>query len=130
MYRAIIPIVLLGGIASAATPLASPASEPATGDLDRALTGLSPGKPQDCIRQLDARSSRIYGNTVLFRVSSGLTYRNDTRGGCTNSGFQTAFQTSTTSNRLCAGDVGRTFDPTAGILTGSCTLGPFVPYRK
>lgn len=129
MYRAIVPILLLaGGVGASAQP--QPVADRAQVELDRDLRGLTAGKPQDCIRHLEARSSRIYGSTVLFKVSSGLVYRNETRGGCTSSGFQTALQTDQITNRLCAGDAARTFDPTAGILTGTCTLGQFVPYRK
>lgn len=130
MYRSIIPILLLaGGVGASAQPRNDRADRAQT-ELDRDLRGLTAGKPQDCIRHLEARSSRIYGSTVLFKVSSGLVYRNETRGGCTSVGMQTALQTDQITNRLCAGDAARTFDPTAGLLTGTCTLGQFVPYRK
>ena len=126
MLRAILPIVLL------ATAGAAPADRAARAEagLARDLAGLRAGAPQDCIRHLEARSSRIYGSTVLFKVSSGLIYRNDTHGGCMESGMQTAFSTDTVTNRLCAGDAAKTFDPQAGVLTGTCTLGQFVPYRR
>ena len=130
MYRAIIPLLLLAGSVGASAQSRNDLVNRAQVELDRDLRGLSAGKPQDCIRHLEAHSSRIYGSTVLFKVSSGLVYRNETRGGCTSSGFQTALQTDQVTNRLCAGDAARTFDPTAGVLTGTCTLGQFVPYRK
>lgn len=128
MMKALVPVLLLASAATAATP--GDRGERDAAGLDHDLTGLTAGKPQDCIRHLEARSSRIYGSTVLFKVSSGLVYRNDTRGGCMNSGMQTAISTDSVSPRLCAGDAAKTFDPQAGVLTGTCTLGPFVPYRK
>lgn len=133
MYRVILPVILMAGAATAAAPVEPPMAPMSAKDaagLERDLAGLTPGKPQECIRHLDARSSRLYGSTVLFKVSSGLVYRNNTRGGCTNSGMQTALQTETSGSQLCAGQPARAFDPVAGVLTGTCTLGAFVPYRK
>ena len=59
-----------------------------------------------------------------------LIYRNDTIGSCRGVGRGEALIIRQTSSQMCAGDIARTADLVAGFETGSCALGPFIPYRR
>ena len=100
--------------------------------LDRALAGLMPGQPTSCI-PLAGRSvlsTRAYGDTLVYKTNNGEAYRNDTAGGCGNAARGDILVSVQYEGRPCSGDIVRTVDPYARITTGSCALGPFVPYRK
>ncbi|MES2755518.1 MAG: hypothetical protein V4659_12735 [Pseudomonadota bacterium] len=130
MLRVLIPIVLLGGAATAAvSQVDEKAAARGETAIARDLAGLTPGKPQKCIRQLEARSSTAYGNTILFKVSSGLVYRNDMGGACSKSPSD-ALVTRTPNNLLCSGEIAQTYDPMIGVQSGSCVFNEFVPYRR
>ena len=94
------------------------------------LSGLVPDKPVDCIDRYQATQTQAYGGTILYRVSRGLVYRNDTGGGCENMARGDILVTRSISGRLCRGDIGRTISPVSRAPTGSCALGSFVSYRK
>lgn len=101
--------------------------------LAAALNGLVPdGKPMDCIEQYRTSPAQIeaYGGTILYKVSKGLIYRNDTGGGCENIASGDIFVTQSNAGRLCRGDIGRTVSQFGHAMTGSCALGSFVTYRK
>lgn len=124
-------IALLGGCA-AGTPSESTlkfrASEAAR--LETALVGLTPGKPQSCIRTRDAGSTESYGdNILLFKVGKKLVYKNETSGSCRRVGDGNALITHSFSGDFCRGDIARSADLVAGFESGSCAFGDFVPYR-
>lgn len=97
--------------------------------LDKALAGLTPGKPTDCLPSLPTtRQTEGIGQTILYRVDRSLIYRNDTGGGCERIARGDALVTVSPSGRLCRGDIARTVDLVARFPTGSCSLGSFVPY--
>lgn len=101
----------------------------------RELTGLVPGRASSCLPPAITRSagSRIYGSTIIYRVSSGLKYRSDTNVPCgsRNSGPDTdILVTQTPIGRNCSGDPVRVVDRYTGVLRGVCSFGPFVPYRR
>ena len=101
--------------------------------LAAALSGLVPdGKPTDCLEQYRTSPAQIesYGGTILYKVSKGLIYRNDTGGGCENIASGDIFVTESNAGRLCKGDIGRTVSQLGRAMTGSCALGSFVAYRK
>lgn len=99
--------------------------------LDTALAGLTRGETTDCL-PISVRTEQTtgYGSTLLFRVSRGLVYRNDTGGGCEGVERQDILVTKSYSGRLCRGDIATTVQPTARITTGSCTLGSFTKYSR
>lgn len=132
MIRTLIPVLLLAGTTAYAAPrdMAAARAAKAEAGLARDLAGLSPGRPQQCIRKLDSRSSRIYGDTILFKVSSGLVYRTETSGGCADREMDDTLVSRSPTSQFCAGDPAETYDIRAGLLTGTCTFGRFVPYRR
>ncbi len=100
--------------------------------LQKALAGLTPGKPQHCIRLRDANVTQSFENgkgTLLFKVSRKLIYRNDTRGSCSGIGRDRALVTRIFGGtQLCRGDIAESADLVAGFTGGSCAMGDFVPY--
>ncbi|MDZ7280894.1 hypothetical protein N4G62_02485 [Sphingomonas sanguinis] len=101
-------------------------------DLDKALRGLTPGAPTQCISQYRTQQVRSYGPTIVYTVSPRLKYVSRTAGGCSDVGGSgnNIFVTRTTTGQLCSGDIAQTVDRTSGFFTGSCSFGEFIPYRK
>lgn len=95
------------------------------------LAGLVPGEPTDCLppSSRTQMSTKGYGSTIVYRVSSDLKYRTDTSG-CEGVGRDDILVTSTPIGRTCRGDIAQTFDRTSRIPTGSCSFGSFTPYRR
>ena len=128
----VLPLLLA---ACAATPLETQRSADraalSQGKLDAALAGLTPGETTDCL-PITTRSEQTlgYGSTLLFKVSRGLIYRNDTGGGCEAVERRDILITVSPSGRLCRGDIARTVEPVAKFTTGSCTLGSFTKYSR
>jgi len=103
--------------------------------VDKALAGLTPGRASSCLAPGVARSasSRIYGSTIIYTVSSGLKYRNDTSVPCGSPGRrpdEDILVTSTPIGQSCSGDPAQVVDRYTGALRGVCSLGPFIPYRR
>lgn len=96
------------------------------------LAGLVPGEPSDCL-PAPARtqmSSKGFGSTIVYRVSSDLKYRTDTNG-CEGVGRRDdILVTQTPIGRTCRGDIAQTIDRTSRFPTGGCSFGSFVPYRR
>ena len=130
MLRALIPLSLLfaGSAALSADRADSALADQAK--LERKLAGLTPGKPQACIRQTRVRSSDRVGDTLLYSYSNREIYRADTDGGCFGLRRGDAVISRTPSEDLCTGDILRTRDLLAGIDSGACTIRAFVPYRR
>ena len=128
--------MLVAGCAATPAELAQQRSAVAAqhARVERELAGLTPEAPTTCLDLglVRDRSSEIYGNTLLYRLSSGLVYRNDTTGGCETAGTSRddVVVTRTPSTQLCRGDIVETFDRVTHIPTGSCSLGDFVLYRR
>jgi hypothetical protein len=97
-------------------------------ELATSLKGLESGASRTCIRLNDVRSTDVIGNTILYRMNSRLTYRNQTRGSCSDSGR--ALVTRTFNGDLCRGDIVRSVDLLSGIEGGFCVLGDFVAYQR
>ena len=70
-----------------------------------------------------------YGPTLLYRVSNSLIYRTDTTGGCADLD-RNILITRTPTGQTCRGDIATTIDTASRFMTGSCSFGEFVPYRK
>ncbi len=93
-----------------------------------ALTGLSAGEPERCIRLSPRPSWTVHGSVILFQVGSRHVWKNTTRGQC--GGFDDILVTRLWRNQLCKGDLIQTVDRTTGHFSGTCVLGEFVPYRQ
>ncbi|WP_267387613.1 hypothetical protein [Sphingomonas sp. GC_Shp_3] len=131
MYRFILPVVLLcAGTAALSSDHGVAARKAADrAKLDKALAGLLPGKPQQCLDARDAAGTERIGNTILYKQSRRLIYRADTNGGCYGLDRGDAIVSQQFGSQLCAGDPIRTIDLLSHIPSGVCTIRSFVPYR-
>jgi hypothetical protein len=136
--RVLIPlaaIALLGGVAAAKDSGAKDNGRAAQEaeiqqKLAKELQGLTPQKAESCIDQFPSAQTAGYGPTILYKFSDGVVYRTDTAGGCEGIGRGDILVTKTSQSQLCQGDIARTVDAASHMTTGSCSFGPFVPYRK
>ena len=124
---AMLPLALAAGALPAAAKTESDAVR-----IDKALAGLTPGKPVSCVSQRRLGNSTQFGSgTILYRESSRLTWRNDLPGGCSVLGnLGAVVVTRTTMASICEGEILRIRDLVGGIDFGTCTLGKFVPYTR
>ena len=129
--RALIAWTLLSSLTLVGcAPDNRPMSAETQAGLDKALAGLTPGNPTSCMPPLISTSgTHVYGKILIYTLSGGEVYRNDTTGGCEGSGddFLVVVEP---EGRACSGDIVRTVDRSSHITTGSCALGQFVRYSK
>ena len=100
-------------------------------ELARLLTDKVPGEPLTCITAFNSSELRALGDdTLIYRVNKNLVYRNTLQGGCSGlSRGDTLVMNRTSSSQYCRGDIARVVNLPSGMMTGSCVLGEFVPYR-
>lgn len=135
MYRYVLPaLLLIGGTAAlSADTRGYEARRAATeqAGLDKALAGLVPGRPQNCLYQDRTGFETLrFGDTILYKKSRNEVYRVDTGGGCFGLRRGDAIVTKSFSGQLCRGDIVRTVDLTSRFESGSCSFGDFVPYKR
>lgn len=129
-------MIAAGLLACCATAAAStsPQDDPARAATARfaGLTaGLSPGRSQQCVLRsgyvVDAVGSRL-----IYRVHQNLIYVNQATQGCERvANGDALIRYSGASGRVCSGDRVRTESHAPIVrVTGTCALGPFIPYRK
>ena len=122
--------ILIALVAALALPATSSAKREILSDearLEKALAGLTPGKPVSCIDLRDAEGPESIGDTLIFRKNRNLIYRNEAPG-CKGRAHE-AFITRTYGGRLCRGDVVSRADLMTGFESGFCVAGNFTPYR-
>lgn len=99
-------------------------------ELEKALAGKVAGEKVSCVnRQPQTNLTAISGNVLLYRVSGRLVYRNDLIGSCTGLARGDTLIIKTWGSQYCRGDMATSADLTSGMVTGSCALGDFTPYR-
>lgn len=134
MFRFVLPaILLIAGTAALSADSKGYEARRAVAEqaqLDKALAGLVPGKPQDCLYQRTGYDTQRVGDKILYKRSRSEIYVTDTGGGCFGLRNGDAIVTKSYTSQLCRGDIVRTVDLTSRFPTGSCTFGEFVPYRK
>jgi hypothetical protein len=134
MRALILTLVLLAGCAPTMAQRERMAQDQARDQakLDAALAGLTPGQPQSCVNPTDLRSANTetFGNTILYKVTRNLIYRNDTSGGCFGLSRDDIIVTKSYTGQMCRGDIVRTIDRASRTPSGSCAFGDFVQYRK
>lgn len=129
MIRFAVPLLLL---ATAATGAATEqrVSRADTVKLAKTLSGLKPGKAQNCVRSDRIREVRGFDGEILYVEGRNKLYRNQTHGSCKGLAQGDILVTQTLGSEYCSGDIVQTRAPTGGFFTGSCALGAFVPYTK
>ncbi|MFK4792423.1 hypothetical protein [Sphingobium sp. ZW T5_29] len=98
--------------------------------LEKALEGKVPGEPVSCIPiRPQTNMTAISGSVLLYRVSGRLIYRNDLIGSCPGLARGDTLVVRPVGSQYCRGDIARSADLAVGMVTGSCALGSFTPYR-
>jgi len=126
--RAVAALLLIAGCAAQQGSGRSAAA----GDAAATIEGRTAGTDLGCVSTHELRGSRplARGAGILFEGRGDVVYLNRPSGGCPGLSEDVALSTSTPAGRLCAGDVVHAFDRASGVAHGSCTLGPFTPYRQ
>lgn len=97
--------------------------------LQKALAGLVPGKPIDCIPLSPTQDSQTFDGAILYRFGA-TRYLNRFSGGCdVRANFDTLIVRSYGS-QLCRGDIARIVEAGTPIERGSCVFDDFTPYAK
>lgn len=99
-------------------------------ELAKQLSGLTPGKPQQCMLQRGNSETVRIGDTILYKFNRKDVYRTDTNGGCFGLARGDAIITRSYTGQLCSGDIIQTVDLVSRVPSGSCAFGPFVRYQK
>lgn len=97
--------------------------------LDRALEGKVAGEPQSCISLTQRADLQVISDDLLLYKAGRTVYVNRVMGSCNGLSFGRTLVTNVWGSQICRGDIARVADFSAGMLTGSCALGDFVPYR-
>ncbi|HEX7740815.1 MAG TPA: hypothetical protein VF442_00040 [Sphingobium sp.] len=119
--------LLLAGCAGGEPPRLT---ERQIGKLETALAGKVAGEPVSCIsRRPQSSLTAISDSVLLYRVSGNLVYRNDLIGSCAGLNRGDTLIVQTWGSQYCRGDMARSADLVTGMVTGSCALGSFTPYR-
>jgi len=98
--------------------------------LQRALKGLHPGAAQRCIPRERVTEVRGFEGEILYVAGRNKLWRNKTVGRCNGLRRGDIIVTRSITRDYCSGDLVKTRAPVGGTITGSCSLGDFVPYTR
>lgn len=96
--------------------------------LDKALEGRVAGKPQSCISLTQRADLQVISDDLLLYKAGRTVYVNRVLGSCNGLSFGGTLVTHVWGSQICRGDIARVANLSAGMLTGSCALGDFIPY--
>ena len=131
MIRLAVPCLLAAALCATTTSASEQRAGP--GDparLQRALKGLSPGTAQRCLSRDRVTELRGFEGEILYVGGRNRVWRNHTVGHCNGLARGDLIVTNSIGRDYCSGDIVQTRERTGGMLTGSCSLGDFVPYTK
>lgn len=98
-------------------------------EIAKALEGKVAGKPVNCVPTFSGTNLRAAGDHVLlYRANSRVTYRNDLVGVCRGLRQGDTLVIKMFGSQYCRGDIAHAVNLPSGMMTGSCSLGEFVPY--
>ncbi len=100
--------------------------------LEENLAGKQAGEPTSCISNFgNNQLIKVSDDTILYRVSARLVYRNDLRSSCPGLARDNdILVTRVFGSQICSGDIIRLVDRSSGIGGASCSYGKFTPYRS
>lgn len=98
--------------------------------LQKTLNGLTPGTPQRCLVRERFSEVRAVPNGVLYVGGQTRKYLNRVVGACPGLARGDLVIVRSLHGEPCEGDQVLTREKLNGRLSGSCTLGNFVPYGK
>jgi hypothetical protein len=131
MIRFAVPCLLVAALCATTTSASEQrAGRSGQAKLQRALKGLSPGAAQRCLSRDRVTELRGFEGEILYVGGRNRVWRNHTVGHCNGLARGDIIVTNTIGRDYCSGDIVQTRERTGGALTGSCSLGEFVPYTK
>ncbi len=99
-------------------------------DLAKALDGKVAGDPVSCIPAWHSNELRALGdNTLVVKVNRNLVYRNTLSNACRGLAQGDTLVMTLHSSQYCRGDIARVVNLPSGMMSGTCALGDWVPYR-
>lgn len=100
-------------------------------DLDRALAGRVPGKPETCLSNSRISSPQVIGDRILLYRDGGRVWRNDLPDACPGLNDDSLIVTEVYGGQLCRNDQFYTLQRGGiGIAGPRCRLGAFVPWDR
>lgn len=133
MIRLAVPAVLLLTLGATGAATQTRAPDRATARIEKTLARLTPGTPQRCLRRDRVTELRTGSNVILYVAGRDRAWRNDVVGeGCARglARGDIVVSQSLVGDSYCQGDLVQTRVRTGGMVSGSCSLGPFVPYTR
>ena len=130
MIRFAVPALLVAALCATTTSATEQRADREQAKLQRALKGLTPGAPSRCISRDRVNELRGFEGEILYVGGRNRVWRNQTLGTCSGLARGDLIVTHSISRDYCAGDIVQTRERTGGMITGSCSLGDFVPYTK
>ena len=112
--------------ACATTPTIEKSGEARIAD---AVAGKVAGKAVSCLPLRQVRGSHVIDHTGILFEAAGTLYVNRPVSGADRLSSWNALVTTTTTARLCQGDVVRLVDLASNAQVGTVALGEFIPYR-
>ena len=101
--------------------------------MDKQLGGKVAGVPVNCLNSnsRNYQTIRVSDDTLLYRASGKLVYRNTLRGSCPGLARDNDIMVVRSyGTGTCKGDFFHLVDRSSGIRGPTCVYGEFVPYRK
>ncbi|MBB5711888.1 hypothetical protein [Sphingomonas xinjiangensis] len=133
MIRLAVPAALLLTLGATSAGTQTRAPDRATARVEKTLAGLTPGAPQRCLRRDRVTELRTAPNVILYVAGRDRVWRNDVVGeGCARglARGDIVVSRNLVSGEYCSGDLIHMRVRTGGTLTGTCSLGQFVPYTR
>lgn len=131
MIRFALSALVLAGLCATATSATEQRGDQSQqAGLERALKGLHPGAAQRCVSRDRVSETRGFDGEILFVAGRNRIWRNETVGSCRGLARGDLMVTRSFGRDYCAGDMVQTRARLGGMITGSCSLGEFVPYTK
>ena len=130
MIRVAIGAVLLTALAATGSTAQTASEARQQAKLEKALAGLTPGKPVHCLARDRVSHIKTFQDTIVYVQGRNKVWRNDTNGGCNGLKHDDIVVSRITMGQYCAGDIIETRSRSGGFITGACSLGDFIPYTK
>jgi hypothetical protein len=126
-------LLLAASLVAAATPAVAANSWAVHAEerLAKIVADRVPGKPVDCIRLRDVRSSQVLdGTAIVYESVGGRVYVNRPEIGAESLRRDDILVTKTWTDQLCSIDTVRLLDQGSRFEHGFVGLGQFVPYDR
>ncbi|WP_294318388.1 hypothetical protein [uncultured Sphingomonas sp.] len=128
----ILSLLSIALLAASTAPVTARERDNAAGEaaLSRITDRRDVGKAVDCINLRDIRSSEIVPNTaIVYRMNNGTLFVNRPQGGAFLD-RDDILVTRTIGTQLCRIDIVNLLDRNSRMMSGSLSLGDFVPYSR